>query len=1214
MTDEKQKTRRSPLSKWIVLPIVSVLAAAALIPLLLRAPLAQKGSSEEGNAEVQERVPAVHSAQDAIDVLSGISMDLGYENALSELTEVHSATVAGDSYYRLQQNYQGIPVYGRTIVYATDETGAQISVTQNIQDVPGGLNPVPTVDPSAMQYCLLEYLAGVYPDSHWAQAFASDDLTVLPEIPRDPESLCIYTLDGSAHLAYEVFLEGLCILFDAHTGQVLLVSSPVRSATASFGFSDDTLEVPQLPSGEYVLKDEENSIYIYSAQGNTYWDPATGALDYSTLTPLLSPDPQFGERLSDSDRDDNVDYQTMMHAKESLFCVRDVSQHFTALTNHPSFEKMVLICDDDLDSIMGKNAGGWYATAEDVTGSALFDSSNPQEYVASIILGKYYSGNPYQYIDIVAHEYTHCVTRQYVNWADNSRNNEALNEAFSDIFGELVQASYTSEDPDWENASRPIYNPSKSDYPEKLGDRIPSTTDYAHGASTVISHAAYKMWTGLEGNPNSALTVQELSQLWYRAMLMMPADADFVVCRYVVETAADTIGLNDDQKQCIRQAFDEAGIESVSDAADVDFQVCEVFTTDIWDADNGRCTDCQVIIRRAGAAYGPSLPIDAPIVWNSSDSEQCHMKLDPGFYTLTLKVHGIPETEDTYTIQVMPDGSGQKVINLYVNQGKSLLDVAVRYKSGEEEYPLPGAWIEVYPKTTYGNGPVFVGEVSEQGLRLYLTPDEYTIVASAAGCIPSQITLDVQDTARRYTHVLLPEASPETVSTQLPSAPETITGGAPYDILTWEKIGTGQTDGINWTNRYAYNYVVLRGNDPAYEAINRDLYRLAAERMDSVRDEDLYQPSTDHQGIVEYYNAEYTDPRVLHNGNGIISILIHPHQAVTYSLYNGAPLGLHMLAGDYGAEYLQRIQHAVRQAHVTDVGALTLDNYAFVIIDGEIVILGVGSPGRTTFSSFARMVHTGLYVSTESTDRLRGTLRATGGTGSAAYDMQEWDRSFMRLGAPACLQVMEYTCYYPILSGTAACGQINQEIYALAEQFMTGIPDDITWTSDRFEYEVICNLSYDYHYAKDRGVCYNNNGILSYVMDWNVSLCYYKNGQSPIGREWYQGQHCIVYDLETGQHLTLAQITGMDDQTLLRMLKDAYGRIYNYYYFSMLNIDYDPTTFSLENPRFLVDREGQIILLFSCTEAYDPAILEVYPRMAHIYDLQLPTGLYLLGS
>ena len=185
---------------------------------------------------------------------------------------------------------------------------------------------------------------------------------------------------------------------------------------------------------------------------------------------------------------------------------------------------------------------------------------------------------------------------------------------------------------------------------------------------------------------------------------------------------------------------------------------------------------------------------------------------------------------------------------------------------------------------------------------------------------------------------------------------------------------------------------------------------------------------------------------------------------------------------------------------------------------------------------------------------------------------------------------------------------------ALAEQFMTGIPDDITWTSDRFEYEVICNLSYDYHYAKDRGVCYNNNGILSYVMDWNVSLCYYKNGQSPIGREWYQGQHCIVYDLETGQHLTLAQITGMDDQTLLRMLKDAYGRIYNYYYFSMLNIDYDPTTFSLENPRFLVDREGQIILLFSCTEAYDPAILEVYPRMAHIYDLQLPTGLYLLGS
>lgn len=1195
--------------------MAGILAAVLVTGLLIRIP---EKSSPDPPAQL------VRSSGEAIEFLKSKGEGLGYENALSELTEIHSVTVSGDSYYRLQQNYRGIPVYGRTVVYAADENGSQLLVTQNIQDIPSGLDLNPTARLEDMQYALLEYLAAQNPDSFWAEAYDNEDMSVIPDISCDPEALCIYTLDGSARLAYEICVDGQDVLFDAHNGEVLQASPMIRSATATFGFSNDMLEVPQLPSGEYILKDETNGIYVYSAEGKTYWDQMTGKVNPNVLKLVMSQDSQFGENVTRIDRDDSVDCQSMIRAKESLDCVRDVHEYFSGLMNGPQCEKLVLIYDDRIGNQNGHNAGGWYPTAKQAIGSGLFDSSDPDERVASIILGTYYSEHVDRYADIVAHEYTHFVTSKYVGWTKSNKNNEALNEAFSDIFAELFQASSVGTDPDWEVSSRPIHDPSKRYYPEKLGDRVPATTDYAHGASTVISHVAYKMWSGLPDEQNTSLSTEELALLWYRAMLMMPSDADFVDCRYVVEVAADAIGLTDDQKRCISNAFEEAGIRAVSDDVNVDFQVQEVFIADIWDADNARCTDCEVIVRKAGAAYGPCLPTDEPIVWNSSDSERCYMKLAPGFYAFTVVVHGEPQTTETYMLQVMSDPSAVKEINLYMNQGQSMLDIVVRGNADGEEVSVPGAAIEVYCDDS--NELVYLGGVRENdaGLRFYLPPGEYTVIATAQGYTPAQAEIAMWDTAVRYNHSFLLETAVEDGSDEWPSAPTQISGSAPYEILTWERSYSGQTDGVDWSNRHSYDYIVLQGDDPAYEVINRDLYSLAAETMDWIRDDHLFEPQHTYEGIVENYEKVYTDPRVVHNGNGIISILLNPGQSVTYSLYNGAQVGLHTLAGDHGEVYLQRIKQAafgdnLQNSYVQDVSTLSLDDFAFVVMDGEIVLLGVGSPGRTTFTRFSRMIHTGLYVSTEYTDRLNGTMRAKGGTGSADYEIQVWDRSFRRIGAPACLQTMEYSCEYPVFSGAPACGRINQEVYALAEEFMTGIPDDLTRTSNKFEFFVVCNLNCEnenvsYKHREYAGVQYNDNGILSYVMNWRMRLTHYKNGQSPIGEERYDGLHGIVFDLDTGEHLTLQQITGMDEQTQLLMLKDAYARIYNHYTLGTRKLDYDPAEFSLTDPRFLVAWDGEIILLFSAEEQFPQDLLEVWPKTANIYEVSLPTGLYVLDS
>ena len=87
----------------------------------------------------------VKSADDAIEQLKEAETKFGYENALSELTEKSTAVIDGDSYYRFQQNYEGIPVYGRTIVCATDENGKNVDLIGNLEDVSEDLKTTPSV-------------------------------------------------------------------------------------------------------------------------------------------------------------------------------------------------------------------------------------------------------------------------------------------------------------------------------------------------------------------------------------------------------------------------------------------------------------------------------------------------------------------------------------------------------------------------------------------------------------------------------------------------------------------------------------------------------------------------------------------------------------------------------------------------------------------------------------------------------------------------------------------------------------------------------------------------------------------------------------------------------------------------------------------------------------------------------------------------------------
>ena len=183
-------------------------------------------------------------------------------------------------------------------------------------------------------------------------------------------------------------------------------------------------------------------------------------------------------------------------------------------------------------------------------------------------------------LDVAAHEMTHGVTSNSANLIYRFQSG-ALNEAFSDIFGALI------EDSDWEigedimapaavadgrTSLRSLSNPSKypvgaayvpygngeGKYPSHMDEfyDLPASLDNGgvHINSSIINHAAY-------------LTAQEigrdkLGQIYYRALTQyLTPTSDFSDARQaIVQSAVDLYGENSTEVVAARGGFDSVGI------------------------------------------------------------------------------------------------------------------------------------------------------------------------------------------------------------------------------------------------------------------------------------------------------------------------------------------------------------------------------------------------------------------------------------------------------------------------------------------------------------------------------------------------------------------------------------------------------------------------------------------------------------------------------
>ncbi|MBL9126182.1 MAG: M4 family metallopeptidase, partial [Verrucomicrobiales bacterium] len=174
-------------------------------------------------------------------------------------------------------------------------------------------------------------------------------------------------------------------------------------------------------------------------------------------------------------------------------------------------------------------------------------------------------------LDVVGHELTHGLTEDSANLVYENQPG-ALNESFSDIFGEMVEA-YVDGQPDWKMGTRltrvfrDFKNPGSltiggmnRPYPSKMSEfvQLPNTNDGDHGGvhinSSIINHAFWLLAEGLSG----AVGMRDAERIFFRTLTQhLQAQSQFIDTRLGAIAAAEALfGAGSNQAKKTAEAFD----------------------------------------------------------------------------------------------------------------------------------------------------------------------------------------------------------------------------------------------------------------------------------------------------------------------------------------------------------------------------------------------------------------------------------------------------------------------------------------------------------------------------------------------------------------------------------------------------------------------------------------------------------------------------------
>lgn len=513
----------------------------------------------------------IHSAADAAEVLNNASSLFGDEFYAEEdqitVLQLSDAETGSENFYRYTPDMNGVKVLGSQIVLGADERGNAVMLSNTYDDRIEDVNTRASITSDKAVEAALN-------------AWVEERAEAMKETYADPTP---EQLRAALKASVETSAELIIYAASDEKPVALVYSVNIREKT------DGTAPIPMLVDETlYIYANGSASGTIHSRQDNMqfdlFWSSKTVnnavGLDNKKFTiTVQEKDNQY--RLKDTGRDIHTSRAVYTLVGNNMVDSPDWTGTLVStsdLTNNPSRDTQIGISGhanmakvyDYYKNKLGRNSyNGWSAELKVVT-NAIFQNEDGIWYTNNACWSPsdkmFMFGSTYMAaLDVAAHEFTHAVT-EYVNGLIYSDEAGALNEAYSDIMGSLVE-DHVRESARWiigedgpRGAIRSMENPSSFNQPEHYNRYLHTTDDNGgvHDNSGIINFAAYKMMTS--DDTKGIVSYDTWAKIFYDSMHRLSNDATFLQMRGAVVCSARKYGLSDLQLQAVRKAFDDVGV------------------------------------------------------------------------------------------------------------------------------------------------------------------------------------------------------------------------------------------------------------------------------------------------------------------------------------------------------------------------------------------------------------------------------------------------------------------------------------------------------------------------------------------------------------------------------------------------------------------------------------------------------------------------------
>lgn len=634
----------------------------------------------------------VVDSDSAIAAAQEVAKNSGLENAANELSVANINAVDGVTYYRLQQNYNGIPVYGRTFIISADDSGNTQSLISNSIDI-DDVDTSKTLSLEEAKTIIKNYLDTTLKSSNGSTIVFNSYSEIIYTF-SDVSPAFAYKFNAMVeNELYDVFLgveeKSVIACFAANMSQTVIGTgidvngnstsfNVNKKSNTSYTLEDFDRNIRVFDASNQTVAIGGDYIYIVDSKGKTYKSNGTNWVDKDNNIVTVEDDNGSLQQGNWKVVDGNGNV-----LDENAYCLVDIYGKDTKLdpveSNAASFTNSKAVT-------LMKEAQNIYDFFLEEFSRIGFDNNNgSMSLVANNTEGAYSSGiaqsTPTAMLvfgndnalstELIAHEYMHSVERSISGMLYEGESG-AIMEAYSDLFGEIVEdyndgtlngncdwIHHSQEELGYDH-SRNIESPNESDNPSKVGEetrpfwlRLVIAKNEVHHCSTIISHAAYIMTT-TQGSSTS-LTMDELMNLWYRTLLTLPSNCTFSDLRESMILTATNIGFPTEKINRVSSAFSMAGIESNNHSGEysTDIQIS------VFDNEGKRYSEYSIDI--SGQKNLPLWFTEDYTVSYDGSVEPVSIHLDKGDYTITVTDKNNTSNSYSKTITVRKDASGKEL-------------------------------------------------------------------------------------------------------------------------------------------------------------------------------------------------------------------------------------------------------------------------------------------------------------------------------------------------------------------------------------------------------------------------------------------------------------------------------------------------------------------------------------------------------------------------